>query len=114
MMQRRGHHVHMTSTRNTITLRSASVDDHAELADLAALDSRRLHSGSYLVAEDGGTIVAAVAETDGSAIADPFRRTAETVELLRSRREQLLIARNHGTRRRRVGRIARASASRAA
>lgn len=113
MMRPAAEYVPMTATRNPITLRSASSADHARLADLAALDSRRLGDGSYLIAEDGDRLVAAVSVADGATIADPFRRTADTVELLRRRREQLLHARDHGARRR-TGRIARHTASRAA
>ena len=95
MMRVRRHHVLMTTATAPITLRSASAADHSGLADLAAIDSRRLRDGSSLIAQDGADLVAAISERDVSVIADPFRFTAETVELLRSRREQLLVARSH-------------------
>ena len=76
------HHVSMTTTAH-ITLRTASASDSRELELLAALDSRRLPAGPLLVAETGDRIVAAVAETDGSVVADPFLRTSDTVEMLR-------------------------------
>ena len=107
-------HVCMTSTATTITLRSASAADRSGLADLAALDSSHLRDGAYLVAEDDDRIVAAVSERDGSVIADPFRLTGGAVELLRSRREQILVARNHGARKTRPRIFARHTASRAA
>jgi hypothetical protein len=87
-------HVGMNTATTAITLRSASAADHAGLADLASLDSRRLRDGAYLIAEDGDQIVAGISERDGSVIADPFRSTTSAVELLRRRREQLLVARN--------------------
>ena len=116
MMERSRDHVCMTSTATatTITLRSASAADHPGLADLAALDSSRLRDGAYLIADDGERLVAAVSERDGSVIADPFRLTAGAVELLRSRREQVLVARHHGARGIRPRIFARHTASRAA
>lgn len=95
MMNTPRHHVFMTTATASITLRSASAADHTGLADLAALDSRHLRDGAYLIAQDGDDIVAAIAERDGSVVANPFRFTAEAVELLRRRREQLLVARSH-------------------
>ena len=73
----------MTST--AFSIRQATQADTAELERLAQLDSSRLSEGAqYAVAEVDGTIVAAVATSTGRAIADPFRRTAELVEILRS------------------------------
>ena len=71
-------------TAQTVTLRNATAADEQQLRDLAALDSRRLPAGPFLVAEVGGRPHAALSLSDGSAIADPFERTAELVELLRS------------------------------
>ena len=100
MMDRSRDHVLMNTATTAITLRSASAADHSGLADLASLDSRRLRDGGYLIAQDGDDIVAAMSERDGSVIADPFRSTDSAVELLRSRREQVLVSRdrNHARR----------------
>ena len=68
----------------TISLRHATAADDQALRDLAALESTRLAAGPYLVAETDGEVVAALSLGDGAAIADPFRRTAEHVELLRA------------------------------
>jgi hypothetical protein len=114
MMEERRHHVFMTTATTAITLRSSSAADFSGLADLAALDSRRLRDGGYLIAADGDEIVAAIAHSDGSVIADPFRFTAETVELLRNRREQLLAARAVRPRRTRTRIFARHTAGRVA
>lgn len=115
MMDPQRDHVSMTTASTAITLRSASALDHSALADLAALDSRRLRDGAYLVATDGTEIVAAMSESDGSVVADPFKLTAPAVELLRRRREQLLVARSHGARHRARPRLfARHTAGRAA
>jgi hypothetical protein len=72
----------MTST--AITFRQATSADRTALNELAQLDSTRLDDDHYTVAEIEGRIVAAVSRTSGSAIADPFRRTAGIVEMLRS------------------------------
>jgi hypothetical protein len=63
--------------------------DEDALRRLAHLDSARPLSGEKLLAEHAGSLVAAVSMSDGSAIADPFRTTADTVELLRLRAAQL-------------------------
>jgi hypothetical protein len=68
----------------TISLRHAAATDEPALHDLAGLESTRLGSGPFLVAEADGSVVAALSLSDGTAIADPFRRTTELVELLRA------------------------------
>jgi hypothetical protein len=70
-------------------LRPARTDDGRALERLAALDSARLPAGRLLVAEVEGELWAAVPLCGGTAIADPFRPTAELVELLRVRALQL-------------------------
>lgn len=69
--------------RTPVTLRLAGEDDEAAVARLAQLDSRPVPAAPLLVAERGGRIDAAISLAGGDAIADPFRRTAELVELLR-------------------------------
>ena len=73
----------MTSTSPSITLRPATAADEPWLVRLAALDSRPLPDGNLLVAERDGQIVAAVAPATLEVVADPFRRTADAVTLLR-------------------------------
>jgi hypothetical protein len=80
-----GHHARMTTASADITIRPAVPADHSDLERLAALDSARLPSGNLLVAELDGELVAALNPATGFAIADPFRHTAEIVELLRVR-----------------------------
>jgi hypothetical protein len=72
-----------------LTLRSATASDAADLARLAALDSSVVPSEPLLVADFGGRLVAAVSVHDGAAIADPFVRSADAVELLRDRARQV-------------------------
>jgi hypothetical protein len=66
-----------------ITIRSSRSADSAELQRIAALDSQRVPTGDLIVAEVAGELVAAYAPETARAIADPFRRTADVVELLR-------------------------------
>jgi hypothetical protein len=66
-----------------ITLRRARRSDQRALWRLAALDSAPALAGDALVAEHDGTLIAALG-SDGRAIADPFRRTASIVAMLRS------------------------------
>jgi len=79
----------MTSTTDTITIRPAAAGDAAALRRLAALDSAEVLAGPALLAEVGGTAAAAIALDDGAVVADPFRLTADLVELLRLRRARL-------------------------
>jgi len=85
-----------------VTIRAATADDRAELERLAGLDSTRLPAGPMLVAEVGDEFRAAYSVSERRAIANPFRRTAELVELLAMRAKQL----NRGGRRRRRRRSA--------
>jgi hypothetical protein len=73
----------------TIILRIAEVGDTGALRILAELDSRQLPAGPLLIAEVDGRVEAALGLQDGEAIADPFRRTAHLVELLRVRAAEL-------------------------
>jgi hypothetical protein len=67
-----------------VTLRTATSADLAALERLAQLDTQALPPGPHLVAERDGRIDAALSLSSGELIADPFRRTAELCELLRS------------------------------
>jgi hypothetical protein len=73
----------MRTSPDTITIRPASPAE-AAVARLAQLDSAPAPAGEMLAAEVDGELRAAVSLTDGSAIADPFERTVELVELLRA------------------------------
>ena len=65
-----------------LTIRLSTDADRFHIDRLAQLDSRRPPHGDVLLAEVDGRIIAAVG-MDGSAVADPFERTAATVRLLR-------------------------------
>jgi hypothetical protein len=69
----------------SLLIRAADGSDGSALHRLAALDSARVPAGDLLVAEADGALVAALAPATGATIADPFRPTAEVVELLQLR-----------------------------
>jgi hypothetical protein len=75
-----------------IVLRRAMPQDSAALVRLAQLDGAPRPSDAMLVAELDDQIVAAVPFDGGRAIADPFRPTADLVELLRTRTQLLAAA----------------------
>ena len=75
--------------RGELLIRAATDDDAPGLLRLARLDSSRPPAGRIVVAEDRGTIVAAMSIDDGATIADPFRATAAIVAMLRLRAEQV-------------------------
>jgi len=66
-----------------LTLRLAESSDADELRRLAERDSAALPPGPHLVAVREGNLEAAISLRSGAIVADPFRRTAETRELLR-------------------------------
>ena len=90
-------------TAQTVVLRHSTTTDEQSLRDLAALESRTLPTGPFLIAEVGGRAHAALSLSDGAAIADPFEHTAQLVELLRSHG----AAKASDARRRRVSRLRR-------
>ena len=76
-----------------MTIRSARPEDSTSLADLAALDSARPLGGDHLlVAQVGGALIAAIDPRTGRAIADPLTPSAQAVDLLRLRAEQMRAA----------------------
>ncbi len=79
--------------RDRIILRAARAGDADALRVLAGLADRPLPTPApLLVAEADGELLAAVSSDGRTAIADPFRATADLIELLRLRAGQLLHA----------------------
>ena len=74
---------------HNLRIRRAGPHDAPALGRLAALDSALPLSGDILLGEVEGEAAAALSLTDGTTIADPFRPTADLVELLAMRRGQL-------------------------
>ena len=76
-----------------LLIRYSRVGDRAALERLAALDSRTLPEGWFLIAEIGGELVAAAPiDVDEEPVADPFRPTAEVCKLLEL---QVVYVRRH-------------------
>jgi hypothetical protein len=71
------------TTAPSVLIRAARGSDGPALLDLARLDSALLPHGDLLVAEADGELLAALEPSSGRHIADPFRPTADVVELLR-------------------------------
>lgn len=72
-----------------IAIRLAGRDDQDALRRLAALDEAPVPSGPVLLAIVDGEALAALPLNGAAAISDPFRRTADLVELLRARARHL-------------------------
>ncbi len=77
------HAQHSLATQ-PLTLRPASGGDARILSELAQLDSARPLHGDVLLAETETGPLAALELATGRTVADPFRRTAESVGLLRT------------------------------
>lgn len=72
-----------------LTVRLAGPADRPALERLAGRDSASVPDGETMIAVVDGEVRAAIAVACGAVIADPFRPTAELVELLRLRAAQL-------------------------
>jgi hypothetical protein len=72
-------------TPKNVTIRRTGDADGKSLVRLAGLDSKHVPPGNFLIAEVDGTGWAAVAIESGEVLADPFRHTADLVEMLQLR-----------------------------
>jgi hypothetical protein len=73
-----------------ILIRYSRDDDHVALERLAALDSRMLPEGPFLLAEVHGELVAAAPlDRDAEPLSDPFVPTANVRQLLKLRARQV-------------------------
>jgi hypothetical protein len=77
---------------SSVLIRAARGSDGPALRRLAELDSRPLPEGALLVAESGDEVVAALSLDTGDRVADPFRRTADVIDLLAFRARRLRAA----------------------
>ena len=83
-----------TTEHTAITIRLAVPGDAQALAWLAEMDSAAVPPSPVLLAEADGRPRAAISLRDGSAIANPFHRTAAVLELLAARAEHLRTERS--------------------
>jgi hypothetical protein len=97
-----------SATDGEVVVRLATDNDRAALARLAQLEGRMLPDGATLLAERHGVVLAAISIETAEAIADPFRPTADLVELLRRSGAGRLdkADRQHRRRRSRLRRLA--------
>jgi hypothetical protein len=75
---------------NALTVRPATEADRDTLRRLEILDTGHPLTGRVLVAEDDGTVIAALSLDERRAIADPFEPSAAALVLLRARADALL------------------------
>ncbi len=80
-----GHDLPMFENTSTIALRPAAADEDHVLRRLSELDSARPLRRPAVLAVVDGEPVAAISLSDGQIVADPFTRTEDVVELLRTR-----------------------------
>ena len=73
----------------TVVIRAARGSDGPALRRLAELDSREVPTGDVLIAESDDAVVAALSVDTGAGVADPFRHTADVVDLLAYRAKGL-------------------------
>jgi hypothetical protein len=79
----RGAETYHLELEGPILIRYSGLGDERALERLAALDSRPLPRGSFLLAEIGGELVAAAPiDVDADLLKNPFRPTANLRELL--------------------------------
>ena len=72
-----------------LTIRRAAAADEFAVRRLSALDSAFPPTGDVLLAEVGDELWAALSVDTGHAVADPFRRSGDLVDLLRLRADGL-------------------------
>jgi hypothetical protein len=77
---------------SSVLIRAARGSDGPALRRLAALDSSPLPEGALLIAETDHEVIAALSMDTGAKVADPFRRTADVIDLLTFRAKRLRAA----------------------
>ena len=80
----------------SITIRKSTVQDTEAIRQLAELDGGRPPSGTALLGLVDGQLVAAVGIEDDRTVADPFRYTANLVQMLSLRAARQRPQRGHG------------------
>ena len=77
-------------SHHALTIRAATSRDHGALARLRPRDTGRHLGGTALLAEAGGTVVAAIGLTSGTVLADPANPNTVAIHSLRHRRYRIL------------------------
>jgi hypothetical protein len=75
--------------RTEIAIRSARPTDVEAIRRLALLADRAVPAEPVLLAESDGAVVVALSTATGAVVSDPFRATADLVQLLQLRSTQL-------------------------
>jgi hypothetical protein len=75
-----------------VTIRPATRADLPAVARLAELDSARVPRGRVLLAERGGSVVAAISLESAKVFANPFVSTADLVKDLRATAADMRLA----------------------
>ena len=78
-----------TAVYDAVTIRRVTPDDWEAVERLAALESAEAPHQPALLAEVDERVLAVRSLSDGGTVADPFRPTAELVELLAARSKSL-------------------------
>ena len=73
-------------------IRPATDDDRDLIGRVASLDSSRPIDGPALIGEIDGIAVAVLSLSDGRVVANPFRRTADLIALMRVRARAMDVA----------------------
>ena len=89
-----------------VSIRWAVQADAPAIARLAALEERPRPIGPLLIAQSQGEVVAALPVDGGEPLADPFRPSTDTLELLAFRARQLRAPEESASWARVVGRLA--------
>lgn len=76
------------TAQGEVTVRGASSGDAEALQRLAELEGREAGAQPHLLAEHEGAVIASLSLVDGIALGDPFRPTADVVDLLRAHAER--------------------------
>jgi hypothetical protein len=82
--------VPLTSHRDRI--RPATDEDRELISRIASLDSSSPIEGPALIGEIDGVAVAVLSLSDGRVVANPFRRTAELVAVMRAQAKSMGVA----------------------
>ena len=80
----------LSGVYDSVAVRLAGPEDESAVQRVHILDSKAVVAGGpYLIAEADAQVIAALPIAGGDVAADPFRRTAEVVALMKMRAAQI-------------------------